>query len=107
MKVKVTEQGLTIPKELLEGIQEFEVRKENNYFVLIPTVETDPIWQLGSNPISLGVPDASENQDAYGLQEFETMADQLADEFVMLSNSNAPMLSDDAISRAGIYQDHP
>jgi hypothetical protein len=65
MKVRVTEQGLMIPKELLEGIQEFEIRKENHHFVLIPTVETDPIWQLGSNPISLEISDASENHDRY------------------------------------------
>jgi hypothetical protein len=112
MKVRVTEQGLMIPKELLEGIQEFEIRKENHHFVLIPTVETDPIWQLGSNPILLGVPDVSENHDAHLLQEsetqeFETIADQLANEFVIFVGSHVPMLSDDAISRAGIYEDHP
>ncbi|MCY7276932.1 MAG: hypothetical protein LH702_25185 [Phormidesmis sp. CAN_BIN44] len=43
MKVKVTEEGLVIPKELLEGIQEFEIRKENHQLVLIPTVEPDPM----------------------------------------------------------------
>ncbi len=43
MKVRVTEQGLMIPKELLEGIQEFEIRKENHQIVLIPTVEPDPM----------------------------------------------------------------
>ncbi len=65
MKVKVTEQGLLIPKELLEGFQEFEVQKENHQIVLTPTEEPDPIWQLGSNPISLGITDASENHDRY------------------------------------------
>ncbi len=43
MKVKVTEQGLMISKELLEGIQEFEIRKEHHHFVLIPTVASDPM----------------------------------------------------------------
>ena len=52
MKVKVTEQGLMIPKELLVGIQEFEIRKENHHIVLIPTDETDSIEQLGSNSMS-------------------------------------------------------
>lgn len=75
MKVKVTEQGLTIPKEWLEGIQEVEVRIENHQIVLvptvvippraIPTVEPDPIWQLGSHPIALEIPDASEKHDKY------------------------------------------
>jgi virulence-associated protein VagC len=50
MKVKVTEQGLTIPKELLEGIQKLKIRKENHHIVLIPTEETDPIEQLDTQP---------------------------------------------------------
>ena len=42
MKVKVTEQGLMIPKEWLEGIQEVEVRIENHRIVLVPTVVIPP-----------------------------------------------------------------
>ncbi len=39
--------------------------------------------------------------------EFETVADQLADEFAACVGANAPVLSDYAVSRASIYEDHP
>ncbi|WP_416672340.1 AbrB/MazE/SpoVT family DNA-binding domain-containing protein [Egbenema bharatensis] len=67
MKVKVTEQGIVIPKEFLEGISTVEVYKEADRIVLIPTSEEerDPIWGLGSDPIRLGITDAAQNHDAY------------------------------------------
>lgn len=39
--------------------------------------------------------------------EFETLADQLANELATYLGPNAPALSDYAVSRAGIYEDHP
>lgn len=39
--------------------------------------------------------------------EFEAVADQLADEFAACIGSNVPVLSDYAVSREGIYEDHP
>lgn len=39
--------------------------------------------------------------------EFESVADQLADDFVACVGANPPTLSDYAVSRAGIYEDHP
>jgi antitoxin ParD1/3/4 len=39
--------------------------------------------------------------------EFEAAADQLADELTACRRPNAPVLSDHAVSRAGIYEDHP
>jgi len=39
--------------------------------------------------------------------EFETLAEQVADELAAYVGSNAPILSDYAVSRAGIYEDHP
>jgi virulence-associated protein VagC len=65
MKVRATEQGLTIPKEWLGDGQEFEVRRENDQIIVSPLPESDPIWQLGSQPIALGITDASENHDIY------------------------------------------
>ncbi|MBH8571985.1 hypothetical protein I8752_02840 [Nostocaceae cyanobacterium CENA369] len=65
MKVKVTEQGVVIPKEFLEGVQEVEIRKENNLIVVITTIKSDPIFEMGMNPISCGVTDASEQTDVY------------------------------------------
>ncbi len=65
MIVNVTEQGLIIPKELLTGIRSVEIRQENGQIILTPTIEDDPIWGLGSDPISLDIPDAAENHDHY------------------------------------------
>lgn len=39
--------------------------------------------------------------------EFEAVADRLADDFSASVGKDAPVLSDDALSRAGIYQHHP
>jgi len=38
--------------------------------------------------------------------EFETVADLLADEWVACVKSTTPALSDYAVSRSGIYEDH-
>jgi uncharacterized membrane protein YgcG len=56
-----------------------------------------------------------EKQDAIAtlilnqLQEddFESIADQLADEFQQYVGLGRPTLSDEAVSRAGIYEEHP
>jgi antitoxin ParD1/3/4 len=46
---------------------------------------------------------AAELSDA----EFEAIADQLADELAACRESKAQPLSDYAVSREGIYEDHP
>lgn len=38
--------------------------------------------------------------------EFEMLADQLEDEFMAFVGSNVPPLSEYAVSREGIYEDH-
>jgi len=65
MKAKVTEQGLLIPKQLLEGIQEVDIRKHLNVLVIVPVANGDRILQLGSQPIIDSVDDASMNHDLY------------------------------------------
>jgi antitoxin ParD1/3/4 len=45
--------------------------------------------------------------DALTDTEFEAVADQLADELTVCRRPNAHVLSDYAVSRAGIYEDHP
>ncbi len=65
MKTKVTEQGLLIPKELLEGFDEVEIRKEDHQLVIVPVSSDDPILQLGTEPVLDGVDDASDNHDRY------------------------------------------
>ena len=39
--------------------------------------------------------------------EFEAIADQLADELTTCRGLHVPALSDYAVNRAGIYEDHP
>ena len=41
------------------------------------------------------------------IEEFEAIAERLADEFQTFVGNNVPRLSDDAVSRAGIYEEHP
>ncbi|PSB24529.1 hypothetical protein [Stenomitos frigidus] len=40
-------------------------------------------------------------------QDFETLTNQLLDEFDKCVDPNLPLLSDYAVSRAGIYEEHP
>ena len=54
MKLQVTEQGVIIPKEFFEAIEEVELRRENDWIALVPS-------QLSNKPRSLGLhPDAIE-----------------------------------------------
>ena len=64
MKARVTKEGVTIPKTLLEGIDAVEIRKENNVITVVPLVD-DPIFRLGSQPVKGNVTDASENHDTH------------------------------------------
>lgn len=64
MIAKVTEQGVLIPKELLKGIEEVEIRQQDGLIIVAP-VAVDPIFQLAAHPIEDNVADASENHDAY------------------------------------------
>ncbi|NDJ20783.1 hypothetical protein GS682_03820 [Nostoc sp. B(2019)] len=56
-----------------------------------PTVEA-LLWQ-------------THNQQNY--DDFEAVADQLADQFAACVGLNTPVLSDYAVSRESIYEDHP
>lgn len=65
MKAKVTEKGLVVPKDFLQGVEEVDIRKANGLVVIVPTTKIDPILDLGKNPVECGVPDASEHHDKY------------------------------------------
>lgn len=65
MKVKVTEAGIVIPKKLLVGVAEVEIRKEHDIILVVPAVKEDPVFSLGTNPVTCNTPDASENPDKY------------------------------------------
>lgn len=65
MKVRVTDEGVIIPKTYLEGIEEVEIKKENGLILIVPITDIDPILELGKNPVNCGTPDASEKHDRY------------------------------------------
>jgi virulence-associated protein VagC len=65
MKVKVTEQGVTIPKQMLEGAQEVDIRQEEGRVVVEPIQAEDPIFGLGRAPVTCDVSDASTQHDRY------------------------------------------
>jgi hypothetical protein len=67
MRTKVTEHGVLIPKQWLEGIDEVEIRKEQNITLLLPITASDPILELGKLPIVSDVADASSNHNCYSM----------------------------------------
>lgn len=65
MRVKVTDEGVLIPRALLEGVEEVEIREENNLIVVEPVPVADPIFEFGTDPVAIGVSDAAEHHDRY------------------------------------------
>ncbi len=65
MKVKVTEKGALIPRKLLKGVKEVDIRRQNGLIIVVPVGEKDPIFNIGKNPVKLGIKDASVNHDKY------------------------------------------
>jgi hypothetical protein len=65
MRTKVTENGVLIPKALLEGIDEVDIQKAQDMILVVPVQADDPILNLGKQPIQLDVEDASVNHDRY------------------------------------------
>jgi virulence-associated protein VagC len=66
MKLKVTDSGVVIPRDMLPDVDEVDVRMEGGLVVLTPLRDAnDPIWEMGNDPVTVGLPDASENHDRY------------------------------------------
>ncbi|HLA95033.1 MAG TPA: hypothetical protein VK612_04875 [Pyrinomonadaceae bacterium] len=65
MRTRVTENGITIPRSMLEGIDEVEIKQQGNRIVIEPVLDEDPIFRIGRNPVDGGVSDASVNLDKY------------------------------------------
>lgn len=65
IKARVTAQGVVIPRDFLDGIDEVEIRKDDRQITVVPAPQADPILGLGENPVSCGVTDGSENHDRY------------------------------------------
>ena len=49
----------------------------------------------------------SDSDAEMGDREFEILLDEVADDFIKSLGGNVPVLSDFAISREGIYEEHP
>lgn len=64
MIVKVTEQGLLVPKDLWWGLDEVEILGERN-FIVVSAPGADPIFGLGQQPLTADENDASINHDDY------------------------------------------
>lgn len=65
MTAKVTEQGIVIPKEMLGMMDEVEIEKLNGIVVVRPITASDPLWDLGNDPVIEDISDASVNHDQY------------------------------------------
>lgn len=65
MKAPVTDAGVLIPKDLLPGITEVEIRRGDHCLLVVPVRELDPILQLGDAPATSDVSDASVRHDQY------------------------------------------
>lgn len=65
MRIKVTDQGVLIPKQWFEGIDEVAIHREHDVILLEPVLGEDPILSLGAQPIAAEVADASLHHDRY------------------------------------------
>jgi virulence-associated protein VagC len=74
MKLKVTEEGVLIPKELLGDSQEVEITQQEDQTIIIRVNNSNiskvndskmSIWDLGKNPVECDITDASINHDKY------------------------------------------
>jgi hypothetical protein len=65
MKAKVTEEGVLIPKELLEGMDEVEIRKEDGVILIMSVTPNRSIFNIGKDPIEEDITDAARNHDRY------------------------------------------
>lgn len=66
MKLKVTDSGVVIPRDMLPDVDEVDVRMEGSLLVVTPVRDVnDPIWEMGDDPVTCGLPDGSENHDRY------------------------------------------
>ncbi len=65
MKLKVTEQGVLIPKELLGNSQEVEIIQEKEKLIITIISKPTSIWDLGANPVESDINDGAINHDKY------------------------------------------
>jgi len=97
---------LKLSSEAEEKLRESIARKDSESArqllaeAVAPTVEN-----LLSDPEVAGLEQKSPNE--LSVEEFEALADQLVDEMDRMIAPGTPPLSDYALSRESIYEDHP
>ena len=66
MKAVVGDAGVLIPRRMLRGVKEVEIRKQGRNIVVEPAErETDPVFGLGEHPVRSGARDGAESHDAH------------------------------------------
>ena len=65
LRKQVPESGLLIPREMLDGAREVDIRREDRRLVLVPVATSDPLLDLGRSPIGDDAVDASTDHDRY------------------------------------------
>jgi len=85
------------------------VVKHQQIFEIINTLPDDLVVELTKFIDYLQYKLVKEGREGknQSLEEFNQLADRLADEYEELAGNRVPQLSDYAISRDGIYEDHP
>ncbi len=68
--------------------------------------ETDAVRHLLLEILEATVETLMSNNSQLSDDEFEALADQLADEFMVSVGPDCPPLSDYAVSREGLYEGH-
>lgn len=65
MKLKVTAEGVMIPKELLGEWEEIEITRQQDKLIITTIEKKATIWDLGKNPVECDVHDGAINHDKY------------------------------------------
>jgi hypothetical protein len=106
MRTKVSENGVLIPKDLLTGITEVDIRKKNGVIIVSPAGKNDSMDDIGKEPVAYGTPDASEDLEEHLAQTTEAAAKQpwfgSARGLVNVSDDfDEPLRADDPIFNIG------
>lgn len=65
MKLKVTQEGVMIPKELLGESEEIEITQQQDKLIITTVHKKPSIWDLGKNPVECDISDGAINHDKY------------------------------------------
>ena len=66
MKAIVSGNGVLIPRRMLRGVKEVEIRQDGRTIVAQPAArESDPLFGLGEHPVRSGVADGAEHHDTH------------------------------------------